>query len=407
MGQNDDSLAKTNEDSEESVIHSPGKWTEEIEEYLNQCIEKEEHIEDITTAINSIFTGVEFSQEAVTNKRIGLIEKNRPEITIIRYLSTGHTIHEIANHFKLSLNEAEDIVKANFDGYEIWPTQDDSGQIRYILLPLPEGPLTISPRIWKMQTQPGGEAWIWIKFPNNHWDQIKVVPLSDVHYGASSHLNDKFQEYVDWIKNNPNVFAFINGDLLENALRDSIAGAIYESKMFPKEQIEGMMKILAPIAHKILWAIPGNHEDRTRKHAGFDPLEVICGRLNIPFYNDAMHATLWWGDHKWEFYAKHGNTGSATKGGKLNAAKKSLDMMEHTHFVIMGHTHDAMSNKIEIIVRNFKTFELELLTSYIVVCPSFYGYFGTYASKHGMAPASSGTATCRMFSDGDWKADIW
>jgi hypothetical protein len=391
----------------EPVVYVPGKWTPEMEDLILTYIEDERNIDDIVTAINSIFTGVNMSKEAVILKRAELIERDRPNIEVIKYLSIGRTVRETANHFKLSLTEAEDLLKADFDGYDIWPTQDESGEIRHILLPeLPSG-IKVAPRIWKLQLQPKGQPWIWIRFPKNDWDQIKVVPLSDVHYGAKGHRKDKFVDYVEWIKQTPNAFTFINGDLLENALRDSVAGAIYESKKMPKTQLKEMIEILAPIAHKILWAIPGNHEDRSRKHVGFDPLEWICDVLNIPFFNDAINATIWWGDHRWEFYARHGNTNSATKGGKLNAAKRVSNDMEYVHFYIMGHVHDAMTNKIEKHVRNFKTFEMELKTQYIVTCGSFYGYWGTYASKSGLSPASEGMPTCRMFPDGDHKADVW
>jgi len=395
------------EDPKDNEVYEERKWTPDMDSLLSTYIDEERHIESIHRCINKAFDGVNFTLQDIIDRRSYHTTDRSSTSQIITYLSEGRTVREVANRFKLSLRETEELLDRGFTGYDLWPIQDSNGKARYILLPQLEKPLALAPRIWKLQLQPAGQPWIWIRFPETSWDLIKIVPLSDVHYGSTGFLEDKFLGYIEWIANTPNAFTFINGDLIENALRDSVGGAIYEAKKMPNTQINEMIDILRPIAHKILWAIPGNHEDRTRKLAGFDPLEVICKVLDIPFFNDSINATVWWGEHQWEFYAKHGNTNSATKGGKLNAAKKPQDQMEYIHFYIMGHVHDAMTNKIDKHVRNFKTFELEQKPQYIIICGSFHGYWGTYASKAGMSPSSGGAPTCIIYRNGDFKANIW
>jgi len=324
---------------------------------------------------------------------------------LVAFLSKGRTISEIARHFKCRVDEAEAKVH-EVEGYQLWETHDSMGEKVYTLFPLIELP-TLKKPIWKFRQQPDGQPWLWYEFPNNDWKVIKVVPISDVHYGHKMHLSEEFMEHLKWIENTPNVFAFLPGDLMENALGNSIGGAVYESESMPRKQIHDMVQLLAPIAHKILWALPGNHEDRTHKNAGINPMEWLCDQLKIPFVDDAVHATIWWKGNHFNFYNWHGSSGSQLKGTKLNAVQRPAKFMEHVHFIIMGHLHDKITNPVPVIVRDYKNFRLELKKQFLVLCPSFLGYFGTYASKVAMEPGINGVTACEIYADGEYRVDTF
>ncbi len=271
--------------------------------------------------------------------------------------------------------------------------------------------------VWQSETQP----YIWIQFPHKlETDRIKIAPLSDVHYGARAHLLERFIEYVEWIRTSPDVFTFLNGDMIENAIDGSIGGAVYESVLTPEEQLwgrrdgsmPGIIEILRPIRHKIFWTLPGNHEWRTWKKTNIDPTRIIARELDIPYFSEPVYADiLAWG-HRFTFFVQHGASGAGTKGGKMNAAARPGIWQESTDFIGMGHVHDSTANPVTRLVRehviddfgNIVDFRLVERTQYVVIFPSFHGYFDNYGSRTGYAPGSWGTITCTLYNDGTYRA---
>jgi len=111
-----------------------------------------------------------------------------------------------------------------------------------------------------------------------------------------------------------------------------------------------------------------------------------------------------WKGYVFTFHASHGRSGSQTKGGKINAAIKPQKMQEHVMFTVSAHVHDAMLNRTTRFCRDRVNFELVEKKQYVIICPSFMGYFDSYASKHGYEPGSYGAITCELYPNGDFHA---
>ena len=324
---------------------------------------------------------------------------------IIGYLARGRTAEQIATHCRCTVAEAEDIATANYEGYELWTPMNDYGEKCYILLPKNPDHKPPQPRIWTYTTQPDGQPWIWVRFPDDFdVPVIKIFPLADLHEGAKTHNRKAMLNYIEYIRAHAGAFAIGTGDWMENALRDSIGPGVYESQP-PRLQIHQLEEDLYPIAHKIIVAQPGNHEDRTYRSSGLCPLEYLCRNLAVPYINDQIHITIFWKGHRWEFFSFHGKTSSRTKGGKLNEAMRPRNFQGHIDFMLMSHVHDSIRNPVGNIVRNYQDFKLEIRESYVVICPSFLGYFGSYASKQAMEPGTQGAVACAIYPDGDYKLD--
>jgi hypothetical protein len=320
---------------------------------------------------------------------------------LARYMSRGRTEAEITAK-GYSVAEAKAVA-----GYDLFETRNQYQERVYLLLPqIAKVPL--QPKVWthRWATADGRpQPYLMVQMPERKWPKLKVVPIADVHYGSMSCMTDKLREYVNWIAENDNVFAFIGGDLFENAHGDSNHGiSMYEQDVRPRSQIDQMAEILSPIAHRILWAIPGNHEDRSRSR-DYDPLERLCDALEIPYSYEPVFVDVLWRGNVFAFYDQHGHTSSQTEGGKLNAAARPLEMQEFVHFCIMAHVRSGKVDDSTRICRDRVTFELKFRKQYIVICRSFYRYFGSYASKAGYKPGSYGSVNMDLFPNGDYHAN--
>jgi len=189
--------------------------------------------------------------------------------------------------------------------------------------------------------------------------------------------------------------------MIENSNKLSIAGGVYEQDRMPNEQREEIVRLLAPIAHKILWSISGNHEQRIFNNVGIDVGQWIAEELKVPYFNEPVYVDIMWKGYRWTVFDQHGATGSQTKGGKINAAARPIQWIEHTDFIIMHHVHDKLDDEVVRIVRNVKDFKLEQLKQYVIVTSAYLRYFGTYGARKGYAPSTTGRLALKMYSNGD------
>lgn len=345
--------------------------------------------------------GQSISSDAI-RKRYHSSNEDQAPFNILSFCSKARTLDEIAKAASLETGEAQGLLCV-YPGYELYTQRNNFGEVVYIYLPVYEEEFQTEERIWTHRSQPDGQPYLWVQFPEMPWPKLKIVPISDVHYGCNGHLNEKFREYVNWIAKTPNVFCFLNGDMVDNAL-DPGKGGFEQTSPSGFPQISEFMRLIAPIAHKILWAQPGNHEWRTARHTNIDPTWIICEKFGIPYFSEPCYIDILWQTYRFTFFTFHGTSNSQTKGGKMNAASRPTQWQDWTMFTISGHVHDKVAESELRMVRDVVNFRLEMKKYYIVVAGSFMGYFGTYASRAGYRPGAIGTVSCDLYPNGDYHA---
>ena len=114
------------------------------------------------------------------------------------------------------------------------------------------------------------------------WKEIILAPLYDVHIGNSSHDASLFAKHVRWIAGNPHVLTWNGGDMVEQATKLSIGAGVYEQDFSPQNQLVQALLQLSSIRHKMLFAIPGNHEDRQNiVGSGCRAMDRLDARLEL------------------------------------------------------------------------------------------------------------------------------
>lgn len=111
-------------------------------------------------------------------------------------------------------------------------------------------------------------------------EQIEIDPMGDLHIGDGCCDYKSIRERIERIKDTPNLYCTLGGDLMDTAIASSI-GDTYGANLQPKEQLSQCCKIFEPIKDKILAVLPGNHENRVYKSDGIDMTEIMCAQLGI------------------------------------------------------------------------------------------------------------------------------
>ena len=176
--------------------------------------------------------------------------------------------------------------------------------------------------------------------------EVRVVVLSDLHYGNPYCSIKHFLRTIEFVSDNDNVFCFLNGDLCEAVIKSS-KGDIFTQKITPQKQRDDVISMLMPIKDKILGATTGNHEQRIYNETSVDLTQDIAEALEVPYRPEGMLFKLSFGDYNnrtkgqpfvfWS-YITHGYGGARTKAAKAIKAER-LSTWIHADWYAMSHDH--------------------------------------------------------------------
>jgi len=119
-----------------------------------------------------------------------------------------------------------------------------------------------------------------IKVRYEQADQLTLYPIGDVHIGSAEFNEKLFREWAKMVENDPNGAVAIVGDMMDVGLKNSKTN-VYEQKLTPREQKELCYELLKPVKDKILAGCSGNHEARSVREVGTNPLYDVFCRLGI------------------------------------------------------------------------------------------------------------------------------
>lgn len=230
---------------------------------------------------------------------------------------------------------------------------------------------------------------------------ITIVPISDVHLGSPGCMEQKFMEFLETVKNTPNLYLTLGGDLIDNGTRSSVTN-VFRATMFPSEQKKMMAKLLEPVRDRILCFVPGNHERRNRD-VDDDPVYDIAAKLdletlyreNIAFLKIQLGVQEYENGVKTTAYQRptyclvlvHGAGGGILTGAAVNRGERFGYVIDGMDALIVGHTHKPYTTqpgKIQIDPRNNQV----TMKPFKVICATSWLEYGGYAARGMMLPSS-------------------
>ena len=176
--------------------------------------------------------------------------------------------------------------------------------------------------------------------------EMQLFFLSDLHLGDENCDFHRIVKTIELIKNTPNAYCILGGDLMDTAVKQSI-GDIYSQSLSPMEQLQQCVALFDGIKDKILAIMPGNHEFRIYKQDGIDTTSLMATQLGLAKQYTPTTALLFirFGDvgygHKkicYTVYCTHGSGGGRKEGGKINRLADLAQIVDADVY-LCGHTH--------------------------------------------------------------------
>ena len=243
------------------------------------------------------------------------------------------------------------------------------------------------------------------KFPDRQ--DITIIPIADVHLGARECMEQEFISFIDSIKDKPNVYVILGGDLIDNGTRNGLTN-IFRATMPPSQQKKEMAKILEPIASKILCAVGGNHERRSGKDADDEPIYDILCKIDAEnvYRESTAFLKLQFGktdgdgmkNPTYTIVVTHGAGGGQLTSGAVLRGERYGYSIDGADMLVFGHTHrpftttpgkiviDKCNNKVSV-----KPFKVVNMTSWLD--------YTDYAAQKMLTPTAHNLQTITLCGD--------
>lgn len=232
-------------------------------------------------------------------------------------------------------------------------------------------------------------------------DQEKhyVYPLGDVHKGSPDHARDRWNEWLGYLERTEGTSMLGTGDFFNAALRTSVSD-IYAETMNVEQAQDELETELGPLAAagRLDLLLPGNHEARIWKAAGYEPVRQMSKVLRVPYAKSIAVVLYRVGDEEYSFVVRHGHGGGSTVGAKANRLEKQARTIE-AEVYISGHTHtqQVFPQQQFYLDRSGQVPVVRRRTAYFVSSGSFLWY-EPYGAEAGYAPVKVGAP--RIYLDG-------
>lgn len=208
-------------------------------------------------------------------------------------------------------------------------------------------------------------------------DSISLLQLTDLQFGHKQCKVEKLQEYISWVLADENRYVVLGGDLVDAGHAQS-KGSPFEQIGDPQLECWKLCELLAPIRHRILGFVGGNHERRSIPTFG-DLGKTIATILKIPYSPGKQHIDISFGQHAPFKISMHhsGPGGGGTVGGLANGLAKLMAQGD-SQLYLCGHLHRSM------LVTDFREFrdgngEMKLEKIMGARGSSFLGSYGSYS----------------------------
>lgn len=224
---------------------------------------------------------------------------------------------------------------------------------------------------------------------------IEIHPLADLHLGDACCSYQMILKELEYIKNTPNCYCLLDGDLMDTAISAS-CGDTYGANIQPMEQLKECVKLFEPIKDKILAVVGGNHEDRVYKYDGVDLTQIMCNQLGIGDRYSATTAVIYVRFGKdathsrrlcYSIYMTHGTGGGRKEGGKIQRLADLATIVD-TDVYVMAHVHQPAAFRNTFFRADPQNNSVQKCEHLFVNTAAWLEY-GGYGDKQSYKPASN------------------
>lgn len=242
------------------------------------------------------------------------------------------------------------------------------------------------------------------RFDPRRFKTIELLHFTDVQFGNVECCIHRVIEYRDWVLSAPNRFVLLGGDLIDASTVLS-PGSPWENVCEPQSQVYRLCELLAPMRHRILASVSGNHERRGIKCFG-DLGMLISIMLQIPWSAGQQLIDIHYGEHKpFKINLWHGTGSAKTKGAKAQLITRFMEQGD-AQLYLVGHLHDLLLLGGWRSIRRPGHNNVHIEKIFGGMSSSFLSFWGTYAEVAGLPISDTAMLRTILEPTGKWEVTI-
>ncbi len=228
---------------------------------------------------------------------------------------------------------------------------------------------------------------------------LELVVVTDLHFGAADHLDKLWQRDKSYIlgRDPATTRLLILGDLTQMDMKFTKHSGVYQQSLGPEQQVDKAVEELKPLKPYIDLILSGNHDNRVTEAVGLDPCKFIASEIGVrdryvrdngvlPYRvgNQANGRDSSPRPFIYTVYAHHGEGVSQSDASLLRGVAK----VPNADLYVSGHVHTRKVLYSTAQIIDTRTGKLAYKRRVVASCPSYQG--------------GAGWTTRRNFSDSDW-----
>lgn len=240
-----------------------------------------------------------------------------------------------------------------------------------------------------------------IELPDKY-NTIELLFIGDVQFGHKDCKYSTVQQYVKWVLAKPNRFVGLTGDLID-AAHAFTPGSTWDNMFEQQSQVYRFVEALAPMRHRVIGYVGGNHERRGIPVFG-DLGFLLATMLRVPYSNGRQYINLTFGQHKpFRILLWHGHPRARTKGA-LAQIMDRFTRIGNAQLYVTAHNHQSL------VVPGCRELNRQgdiTLEDYVGMSgTSFLTTYGSYGEWMGFESYNVLMPRVNLHSDGTWEAVI-
>jgi hypothetical protein len=247
------------------------------------------------------------------------------------------------------------------------------------------------------------------KYLSWHFDpcdypHLELLHITDTQFGHRFCNVTRLVEYRDWVLSKPYRYVLFGGDMIDAWALWS-PGMPWDQEGAPDTQLYKFCEVMAPMRHRVLGYVGGNHERRAIK--GFGDLGVlISNMLRIPYSNGKQLIDVHFGKHEaFKVSLWHGGGAAQTKGSIANVIHRFM-LQGDSQLYLVGHLHQPLiiPDWRELRVPSENKVRLEKIVG--AISSSFLETWGTYGEQKCFRPTDVMMARAVLERNGHWEVTL-
>jgi predicted phosphodiesterase len=242
-------------------------------------------------------------------------------------------------------------------------------------------------------------------------EYIDILPIGDLHLGS---LESEYTEFLKVIDKYSRAKLIFLGDLIDNALAESI-GDVYSQTDNPHKTLQELLQMFTKYKERILGVIGGNHERRTWRKAGTDPVGLICEQLGIPYADDLMVVDVSLKNDKalrgsrmrtnYAIAIHHGASGGRFPEKSIRQHRYFQSMVGGVDVYITGHTHVPQASLTAIYEYDARNKKISIRQMQHITIPAWTQE--KYARQKILPPSPATILILRLYATKEKKHEVF